>query len=224
MKRVLCISDSLGLPRKSVDYGETWIAMLRERLPDVDFIPLFRRQSNTDILASGGDYGDTLLYYKPQMIILQLGVCDCAPRYLRTTSFLYRLLCHLPEKMSTVCWKVVKALRKRSINRTDVSLERFRLNVDQYVKACMNNHVSKVIIVQIATPGKAMIKSNSLIELSVKRYNQIYEEIAAKYPRVVILINPLHSGDSFCYVADGYHPNGMGNRLVADALINAILN
>ncbi len=221
MKKVLCISDSLGLPRPQVPYADTWISLLRQQRKDYDFIADFHRNATTNILSQW-EYGEHLLFYKPEIIILQLGICDCAPRYLRTTSFLYRLLNHLPKKISSNCWKIFKTFRKRNINRTDVSLDKFRLNVEQYIKQCIHNNVEKIIIIKIAAPGEAMLKNNPLIELSIKLYNQVYEEIAAKYSQYVILVVPLHIGDNSCYVTDGYHPNGKGNRLVADALVKAI--
>lgn len=221
MKKVLCISDSLGLPRPQVLYTDTWISLLRQQRKDYDFIADFHRNATTDTLSQW-EYGEHLLFYEPKIIILQLGICDCAPRYLRTTSFWYRLLNHLPEKFSSNCWKIFKTFRKRNINRTDVSLDKFRLNVEQYIKQCIHNNVEKIIIIKIAAPGEAMLKNNPLIKSSIKLYNQVYEEIAAKYSQYVILTDPLHIGDNSCYVADGYHPNGKGNRLVADALVKAI--
>lgn len=221
MKRVLCIGDSLGLPRPQVPYEDTWISLLRQQRKDYEFIADFHRNATTNILSQW-EYGEHLLFYEPEIIILQLGICDCAPRYLRTTSFLYRFLNHLPEKFSSGCWKVFKILKKRNINRTDVSLENFHLNVERYIQKCIHNNVQKIIIIKIATPGEVMVKSNPLIELSIRKYNQIYEEIAVKYPEIIVVVAPLHSGDNSCFVEDGYHPNGEGNKLVADALIKIL--
>lgn len=224
MKRILCIADSLGLPRLGVDYEQTWLAILRNKIVEIDFIAAFRRNATTDVLSSGGDYGDTLLFYKPQVVILQLGICDCAPRYLRSTSLAYRLLYRAPKNISKLLWKLIKFFVKRRLDCTEVSVERFSENLVDYFDQCIDAGVEKVIVLKIAKPGEIMVQENPQILLAIERYNQVYEHLAEQYKALLILVDPLFEGKEFYYVADGYHPNCLGNRLVADALISKIMN
>lgn len=216
MKKVLCISDSLGLPRPGVPYIHTWLSLVKEALPDIDFIPVFKRAATTDTLSCGGDYGDTLAFYPPDEVILQLGICDCSPRYMRTTSFTYRLMRKMPGDLQNVFWKIYKTFVKRSLDRTDVPLHRFRSNIESYLNKCLELGIQRVIIIKIAEPGPKMLESNPLTRQSVARYNAIYDEIGDKYPFVTV-IHPLDKSDDSFYV-DGYHANLKGNQLVAKYL------
>lgn len=215
MKRIICISDSLGLPRLGVDYTRTWFYILQKKFPNMDFISVFHRSGTTEMLESNGDYGDTLWFYAPQIIIIQLGICDCAPRYIRTTSLVYRLLCRFPSKLSNIVWKFIKLVRKRSLKCTDVSLDKFKQNLINYIEQCIKANIHKIIIVKIAIPGKVMILENPKVLLTIKLYNDVYDQLAIQYSSLITVVNPLSEGNDSNYVADGYHPNDNGNHLVA---------
>lgn len=221
MKRVLCISDSLGLPRLGVDYSQTWIAMLRTQIQQIDFIGLGRRSGTTDMFSES-NYGEYLWYYKPDEIILQLGICDCSPRYMRTTSLMYRLMRKVPRVIQMVFWHTYKTFVKRSLKRTDVPLSRFKQNLENYLLQCQAAGVSRVICIKIATPGPAMLEANPLVAESVRRYNVVYDMLTQSCDFIVV-IDPLHIGDDKYYV-DGYHANALGNRAVANAIIRVLSN
>lgn len=222
MKRVLCIGDSLGLPRAGVEYDETWFVRLKREIPEYEFISFFHRNATTQILSCGGDYGDTLLYYHPQVIILQLGICDCAPRYFRTTSLIYKLLYRMPEVLKKNVWRAVKLLKKRKLTCTDVSEKQFCLNLINYIDLCKKNGVEKIIVIKIAIPASAMVQKNPLIITAINRYNRIYDNLSLRFPSLVSIINPLHTGDASGFVADGYHPNSLGNKLIMDEIIRVL--
>lgn len=81
MKKILIITDSVSLPRKTndgiVEWHETYVNRLKQELLDYEFITV----------AIGGatirDLRKQLNYYKilkPEILILQCGIVDCAPR------------------------------------------------------------------------------------------------------------------------------------------------
>ena len=210
---ILCITDSLGLPRPGVFYHQTWPAMLKKVCPNLDFVFLCRRAATTEVLADRNEY---LYYYTPSIVVLQLGICDCSPRYMRTTSRTYRLLGKLPMCIQTPFWKIYKIFVRRSLKRTDVAPERFEKNIRAYLSACLECGVKHVLILRIATPASRMLTSNPLAAEAVRIYNALYERIAVDFP-FVCLLNPLHRGVDGDYV-DGYHANEQGNRRVAEML------
>lgn len=214
-KRVLCISDSLGLPRPGVRYQDTWLSMLSGVLSEIDFIALFRRNGTTDML-SDWDYGECLLFYRPNQVVLQLGICDCSPRYLRTTSIVYRILNKLPQLFSSIAWRFIKLFVGRSAKRTDVSQKRFADNIKAYLDRCVESGVERVVIILIATPAPKMTTSNPKVVENVNLYNSIYRDIAQRYA-FVELINPLSIADDSFYV-DGYHPCAKGNTVIYESL------
>lgn len=215
MEKILCISDSLGLSRPGVYYSHTWISMLKERMPDKDFIPLFRRSGTTDML-SDWDYGEFLSFYNPEEVILQLGICDCSPRYMRTTSLVYRVMNKMPGIIQKIFWKIYKLFVKRTVNRTDVPASRFRENIENYLGHCLKNGVKRVIILKIAQPGPKMVNANPLVVQTIAQFNEIYDDISRKW-QFVTLIDPLNIPEDTYYV-DGYHANQAGNGRVAGEL------
>lgn len=219
-QRVLCISDSLGLPRDGVDYADTWFAQLKALNSDCDFIAIFKRNETTHCLSSA-NYKEYLWWYKPQSVVLQLGICDCAPRYMRASSLLYKLVYRLPSKLKSLFWKCYKKTHKRSINNADVTPNLFEQHVENYCKSCDDYGLERLIIVKIATPAKSMVNANPTIMEAIELYNGIYDKVAQKYTFCTI-VNPLYEPAPDHYVADGYHPNTKGNKLVAEAL-NSIL-
>lgn len=223
MKRVLCIGDSLGLPREGVEYHETWFVRLQHNLQNYEFISFFRRNATTEILSCGGDYGDTLLYYHPQIIILQLGICDCAPRYFKASSLINKILYRIPQRWKKNVWGAIKVVRKRKLACADVSEKQFYLNLINYMDLCKKNGVEKIIAIKIAMPASAMIHKNPLIVTAISRYNKIYDDLSLHFPSFFSVINPLPTGDAACFVADGYHPNSCGNKLIADEIIRSLV-
>ena len=77
-KRVLVISDSLGLPRENPDgiiyYENSWPYLLKEKF---DVIHLGIGGASIDQLVSQAGY---YRFANPDFVILQSGIVDCAPR------------------------------------------------------------------------------------------------------------------------------------------------
>lgn len=216
----MCISDSFGLPREGVVYKDTWIAKIKATVKDVDFVALFKRQATTDILSEQ-NYGEYLSFYKPDIVYIQLGICDCAPRYLKTNSISYRILRKLPERVASTIWKLIKR-RGRRLECTDVSKEQFEKNLLDYVSECVRQGVKKIIICKIGHPSENMVISNPNVLESIARFNESINKIKESNIEKVELIDPLSTGEASLYVHDGYHPNKNGHDLICNAIMEAI--
>jgi acyl-CoA thioesterase I len=126
--KILCIGDSLALPGHLNLYEDTWYYKLKKRFPTYDFISYFKRQLTTDALVTlgGGEKGvdkwpkgaDCLEAYMPAIVILQLGIVDCAPRLLHKNE--RHLVSRLPALLSNFYLRVLKKIRKRRTERTIV--------------------------------------------------------------------------------------------------------
>lgn len=209
--KILCIADSLSLPRPEVPYHCTWPAKLKNSFINYDFITIFKRQLTTDVFVESWE-GDTLEFYSPNIVILQLGIVDCAPRYLKQKSYFALFVRILPNVFQNKFWKVYKKYRNRDLKYADVPIEKFTSNLEFYLKRCLQLNVSKIIVIKICTPGACMVDKNPNVIEAVSLYNSVYDRFAEKYP-IIELINPLNSGDDDLFV-DGYHPNEKGNELV----------
>lgn len=219
--KVLCIGDSLCLPRDGVKYEQTWIYKLKRRYASLDFICLFQRMLTTNCLKEQGNLtkGDLSTYYNPDFVILQLGICDCAPRYINDQKpFIKGFLQFMSLiGMNTFFWKVIKTIRKRKPECVYVKPQVFRKNLLNYINILENINTKCCIIIKICTPSRSVqIKSPYLLQ-NVCEYNAIIDEIQENFPDFVKVVNPLHNGDEMLYV-DGYHTNEAGAELVFNSI------
>lgn len=80
---VLILTDSLAFPRSEpevVRYEQTWVALLKRRFPDVDFVHCGRGGATIgDLFKHSAYYHGTI---KPALVLVQSGIVDCAPRAL----------------------------------------------------------------------------------------------------------------------------------------------
>jgi len=81
--KILFITDSLAFPRlkpEVVIYQETYIALLKTEFPQCDFIHHGRGGATiVDLFKHSTYYHETI---KPDLVFMQTGVVDCAPRAL----------------------------------------------------------------------------------------------------------------------------------------------
>lgn len=229
-KRILAIGDSLALPGHGNKYEDTWIYKLKNGFPQYDFITFFKRQLTTHELVSmgGGEAGsdkkpkgaDCLEFFKPNVIILQLGIVDCAPRLLFDLE--RKIVSKLPTIIATPYINLIKLIRKRKTYNTLVPINRFKFNLETYFQRCIKENVQKVIIITISFPDEKMVKKNPDIGVNVDSYNNLFFEFAMKYDFITI-ITPLDSRNYKEKIfEDGYHPNIYGNDLVFKSLLESI--
>jgi len=217
--KVLCIGDSLALPGHGNRFEDTWFYKLQNNFPSFYFASYFKRATTTLVLVSegGGDGkspagSDCLEFYMPDIIIIQLGIVDCSPRYLKRSSIIYKIVERLPLKLKSFTYKVIKKISRRSLKKADITPEQFHHNLKVYLNRCKNNNVKKIIFIAICTPDENVKQKSPDLIHAVELYNKIINEISSEYSFSSV-INPLNSGEIDLY-DDGYHPNSKGNNLV----------
>ncbi len=219
MKIVLCNGDSLGMPRENVRFKDTWYFNLSNSFSQNEFyfINNFKRANTTNSLVNR----DALENYNPNIIILQLGIVDCAPRLYKTNSLLVKIVNRSPLFIKKNFWKVSKKIKKRSILNADVNLKKFEKNITNFLDRCKILEVEKCIIIKIQKPGKIMINKNPEIIKAVNLYNTIFDHMEKIYDFVTV-INPLKDGNDDFYIIDGYHVNKIGFNKVYEELKSEI--
>ena len=210
--KVLCIGDSLSLPRDGLHYKHTWFSRLKEKYKWIDFSCVFERGLTTNKITRklrktiNENIG-------PDVVVLQVGICDCAPRYVNKENLFWKIFFFLCGKWGG--YNFVKFLfRKRRANVVYVKLKDFKRNIFNFVSLLnRTGKIQTLIIVKIGTPSlNISSRSPNLLE-NVHKYNTVFEEVACAYPNKVHIINPLCYDDEKFYV-DGYHPNQYGHELV----------
>lgn len=229
VKRVMCIGDSLSLPGHLNRYDDTWYFKLKEKFPRYDFNSYFKRQLTTDVLVSmgGGQHGidswpkgaDCLEAYMPDIVIVQLGIVDCAPRLL--SNFDRIVINMLPGFLSMSYISFVKIIRRRKSTNTLVPLNKFQSNWTTFLARALKIN-AKVIIISISLPDQKYIEKNPDVCNNINQYNDILFSLARVNNNVTItnVLDP-DKYDHLIY-EDGYHPNKFGHQILFNQLIHIL--
>ena len=229
-RRVLIVGDSNCLPRRDGKYRGSWVQLLKRTLPDVDFIVLADGSRSTEYLAQNPrvqpdgriEYDPSSLeMYEPSVVIINLGIVDCAPRLFRKVES--QIIGRLPPRLQQAVIALAKRLRRRRVDRTYVSQAAFEANARQYLARCVTAGVDQVIIVGIPTPDARGVRINPLIRQAAAAYNSILARLAAG-TKGAIFLDPLHPEQdvSVLYDADGYHLSPHGHAVVFREIATAM--
>jgi acyl-CoA thioesterase I len=210
----------LGMPRDNMPYNHTWPYLLYSMLQPAEVVSRVQRALTTQMLF-GGSAKDYLEYYQPSIVLLQVGIVDCAPRYLSGKSMAVKLLAAAPGFIAGFTWKLIKKYGKRRPSRADVSLTDFEKNLENYAQRAMACGVQKLLCIKIATPGTAMALKNPGIGLQVKNYNAVIERLCTKYS-FMSAVTVLDNADDTYFIEDGYHLSEKGNAILANAITSVL--
>lgn len=215
---ILIVGDSLGLPRENMPYEKTWPRLV-SKFTGSHVVAKVQRALTTAMLHSGM-YQDWLEFYAPKMVMLQVGIVDCAPRYIKNGGIAMKLLGVSPGPVKSAAWKIIKK-GGRQAKHADVSPPDFEANLKKYADRCIKAGVQQLLLISIARSGSAMVKSNPGILDQVERYNGIIRRVAASYP-ICSVIDVLAEADDSYFLEDGYHLNEYGNLQLFNALTKYI--
>jgi acyl-CoA thioesterase I len=218
-KRIMVITDSIAMPRSGIRYEDTWIYLLKKEFPQYDFIDRPARGStSTRLVNEGGGGLDLLELYMPNIVILQQGMAECAPRLFDKRGMEFYIVSRvLPERIRRRYIAYVKQHRVRNPEITEVPPEQFRANITSFFSRARAIS-AKIIIIPILPPADILIKKSPHILKNVERYNSIYRETARLFPDIVIA-DPFRSGIDINELAiDEIHVNPKGLKMIYDAL------
>jgi len=206
VKRILVFTDSLGLPRSVPEhcaYEDTWCFKLK-------------RDFNVHQVSIGGATSSDILRqcpyhieFKPDVVIVQIGIVDCAPRFL--TKFELELIKKLPDKINS---KLIRALnnskvrnfRKITYVRTDLFARNIR-KLQTFFKG------TPVIFINILPASDSYEKILPGIKSRVEQYNEILIN-EAKY---ICETYDLHNKG---VMSDYVHLNAFGHDMIYHKIFN----
>lgn len=213
MKKILLLSDSLGLPRltpEAVLADETWTYRLAALRPQHRYY--YHCIGGLTTEAAVQHLGGVLGAYRPDVLIVQLGIVDCYPRALtrQEVSVVSRLPALGPMVHRYVRRNYSSIVARRRI--AYVALEDFIRH-----STTLRAHFAEaaLLAVPIAPPNEAYQRKNPLVKTQVERYNQA---IAAVYGDGYL--GSLYAGADMAklFLSDNYHLSAYGHELVAARL------
>ena len=235
MMRVVAIGDSLALPRSDpqdvVRWEETWPyqlnCLLRESAIDAEVINCGSRRRTVDTLVSG--FEEDVVLKRPDVVILQVGVVDCAPRVISRR--LRKMMAFLPPKLRE------RIIRRRSANRVRIierdPLRRVYTKPDSFseflsgliVRLEALDRQPRVIVLPIIGDAALMERKSPGFGANVELYNGLWmrfcEAAGAIWVSPDEIVGGTHRTDFLC--ADGVHLTPKGNHRVASVLVGRIL-
>lgn len=226
--KVIVITDSMSMPRNNIRYEDTWYYKLKHKLKSYKFIDKEHRGSMSNRLVSeGGGFAnilpgsDLLEFYNPDIIIIQLGIVDCSPRYISIYSFGYKVLTKLPFFLQKIYYNFKKKYSKRSSKNAYISPQIFHNNYKNFINRAIKLN-SKIIITEISPVSTEFQIKSPEINISIKRYNNILKKLSDKNENV-FLFSPFYEFQSN-FLIDELHYSKIGHHNFYVNLLNLIKN
>lgn len=215
LKRILIIGDSLCLPRihpEKVDYNETWPNLLRQ----TGLFEIFQ------IAIGGGtikDLYEQISYYKcynPDIVIIQSGIVDCAPRALgrieKDIISSSRILSAIYNRLNPT--KVLRKIRRI----TYISEKSFK----NYLKIVLESFYDSQIIWIGILPASVEYEINLPgISSNIEAYNRLIQSELNSKRCYFLDTKPI---PIYGIMTDYHHLNSIGHKWLSDKLLEAIIN
>jgi len=204
-KKILVLTDSLAFPRsdpEKVFYTETYIGLLKERFPRIDFIHYGHGGSTIVNLYEYSKYfHDTIV---PDLVIIQCGVVDCAPRALTFTEqqiikrvpFINKFLVYLVRKFSGTL------RRFRNISYTSEVI------FSDYIDA-FENIFKKIVWINILPPPLSYQERVPNILSRINDFNRLFDASNN------LITSDFNEAD---IMSDGHHLSASGHKKLAGLL------
>ena len=219
-KKVLFLGDSLGLPRpnRSVLAHQTWCHLTHNEFKNknMDFFYYLTGGAHTRSIFWMRKEG-YLSAYDPDIIILQVGIVDCASRVLGEGTV--KIISILPI-INVLIKKFIKKFHKplqRLRNITYVRQNEFRKNLEA-LKSLFNG--AEFIVIPIAPASNDYIDFMPKISENIKTYNSILEDVFPK--KVLSNVYKQHPIEHL--ILDDYHHLSIGGHKVVSSEVCKRLN
>ena len=207
--KILLLTDSLSLPRIEPEYccyEDTWPGLLMQN-------------SNYCVhqVSIGGATSKTLLqqvhYHKafiPDLVILQVGIVDCAPRFMTKIEYsIYLRLGQLGKRIIKFSNKrIIRKIRKTSF----VSLQNFKNNITQIINTFGQDRCYILGIVPSSYSYETILPGIT------KQINQ-YNNFLKSFDGYISLDEVLNSNG---LMTDHHHLNIKGHKIVFSLLQNKL--
>lgn len=215
-RKALIITDSLGLPRltpEKLSGKYCWTHRIANEKSDYD-IYLFSRGgfSSSELIKNIDIYFKS---YEPDVIIIQLGIVDCAPRALGFNEL--KLISAIPI-LRTVIKKIIDLYRKEIVKFRKITYVNemvFLSNLSLFKSKFPD---SKIYAIKIAPATDGYEKNSPGITENINKYNEILDN-------TFTIIDPYKSIiASEILMSDHHHLNRKGHDLIYKEIKALILN
>ncbi|MGV8879143.1 MAG: SGNH/GDSL hydrolase family protein [Sphingobacteriaceae bacterium] len=215
MNNVNIIGDSLASSRPDfLRDNQRWPSLLQQQLTEYRVHNFAKGFSTSEYLKKLG----FLKVFKNDVLVVQIGVVDCAPRLLSKLE--NKVIARFPLFLAKRIIQYLKKNRIQSEHRSYVMPSKFELNILNFFNRYPNTNI---IYIKILPASAKFISSNPYIGVAINKYNSIIDVCASKYKNVhLIELNDLNIEDYT--LEDGYHLNKEGHLLISNLISSYIKN
>ncbi len=213
MRRVLIFSDSLAAPRNKgasqvLDYKETWPSLLRSVLPDAEVAQVSIGSATTEEILYQAQYWTG---FDADVVIFQLGLCDCLPRALYPLEL--EIVKRMPFAEALHKWVAKHSQRLRELRAISwTSEEVFAERVSELGRLFPRSYWLSILVDNEREP----VRFPRCAKLTGK-YNRILKKY---YGENFLDVTNMSSGS---FMPDGFHLNGTGHRHLFNRITNQVL-
>ena len=210
-KKVLVLTDSLGLPRDTPEYcsyENTWPQLLKEKF-DIHQVSI--GGGTIDQITGQLDYHKL---FNPDIIILQSGIVDCAPRAL--TKFENELFnkFFVTRKILNILLPKYSNLLRLKRNKKYTDLFWYSKNIEKVISTFKTKKVYALSILEADDTYHSKVPG---IRRSIGSYNSVLKE------KLMNNYIDLSGIDRKGVMSDSMHLNEEGHRYIYSILIGNIL-
>lgn len=210
MKRLLIITDSLGLPRDKPEetfYENTYPFLLSNHYQ------VFQCSIGGATIKELVDQAHYYKQYKPDIVILQSGIVDCSPRAYTKNEEWFWGLCSCTKAIRKLLSMTITTRRLRRIRKRVWTKEsKYKEECNRYIALFPDSQCYVLSI--IASPASETV--NPGMFSNVGKYNRLLKNLFKE--KYINLEEMPVSG----IMSDYHHLNSEGHLYVAEAIINAL--
>ena len=199
--RILILSDSLSLPREKPEacsFEDTWPEQIRQTGNIIHQVSIGGATSS-DIYRQCSYHAS----FNPDVVIVQVGIVDCSPRFLSKTEQ------QILRKIPVFGKKLIQVMNKKWIRKirrlTYTSIELFAKNIHSIIQYFKN---SQFIVIGIVPPDSRYEDQMPGITRNIFLYNEVLEKAKASF---ISLQNMPQKG----VMIDHHHLNNLGHKYIA---------
>ncbi|MBS3055955.1 MAG: SGNH/GDSL hydrolase family protein [Candidatus Aenigmarchaeota archaeon] len=162
---------------------------------------------------------DRVKKFKSEIIVLHLGICDCAARILDLKQ--REKVARMPKPVRWIITKFLSTFRRQILlifgSRVWVKKAEFEQNILRIINELKRE---SFILINIAPTDKKTSTHSPGLKRNIEEYNKIIQKIALE--RSVKLIQMENLIDSEKHMLDGIHLNKIGHEILAKELAKLI--
>jgi acyl-CoA thioesterase-1 len=219
--RIILIGDSLLMSRPAdhIFYEDTYGYLVMKALPYDEVIIRGRYSNDTSIQAKRDNLICDLEYYNPDVVCIQLGIVDCAPRIFSKRDC--SVVSSLPVKIKK---PLIKFLSKRRLLLTKyfpkvyVKINDFEKNMQIILNSIIKCKALPILI-NIPKTSERNVQRSSNYLLNIKKYNKVLDDLTSRNNCASVdLYNIIDKNPEYLWT-DGIHLSKEGSKALAEEIV-----